>query len=198
MIKCPAYLALSASIVISLAGCSGQSEDNSAESASTNFADNGTVIVEAPPPVLQSSQDVTRFLSQAAIANRFVVESSELALRKARNGEIRRFARRAIATHGPIAARLNAAAPDIALPTALDAGHREMLASLRRSADGPEFATSYLDQQTEAQQTLLKSVTDLSENTTAPVQQLARSLAPAVAQQIATLKKLDKAGADAR
>ena len=95
--------------------------------------------------------DPQEFTTRAAVAGMFEIQSSQLALTKTQNADIKAFAQQMVSDHTKIAEDLtNAAAsqPNIDVPTALDPVSAAKLAELNK-ATGPEFDKLYVAAQTE-------------------------------------------------
>ncbi|MHB2167755.1 DUF4142 domain-containing protein [Alsobacter sp. R-9] len=107
-------------------------------------------MMSATPATTASS--AAEFATMAAGANLFEIETSRVAMERASNPAVRRFADRMIRDHTratqqmmAVLERSGMAAP----PMQLDARHAAMLASLR-AASGPAFDDAYLTMQAQA------------------------------------------------
>ena len=90
------------------------------------------------------------FVGGAANGDMYEIESSKLALQKAKNPELKKYAQRMIDEHTKTSADLKAAAKgagDVVIPTAMDERRQGMVDNLRQApADG--FDQVYIGQQT--------------------------------------------------
>ena len=96
-----------------------------------------------------------RFVETAAIAGLFEIESSNLALVRSNDPQVRAFAEMMVTDHAKIAIALKRAAADangeITLPTSVDAEHADLLKKLG-AATGRDFDALYVQMQTTAHQ----------------------------------------------
>jgi putative membrane protein len=109
-----------------------------------------TPMASAPAPVAVTS--AAEFVPTATSSNLFEIESSRLALQRARDPEVRRFARQMIRDHNMASRRMMAVASRAGLPTpppALIPRHQAMLASVQSAAD---FDSAYVGAQVMAHQ----------------------------------------------
>ena len=95
------------------------------------------------------------FAKKATVSGTFEVESSELALDKSDNEQIRDFAQQMIDDHTKAQQKLNATAKDIDLDPALteeklDAKHQKIVDALEAKQDGAAFDRAYIKAQRDA------------------------------------------------
>ena len=201
-------LILSSVALLALAAC-GEAEDatTTAETAATDAAADATVAVDdtataATDAVAPATDTRTAsgYATAAALGDMFEIESSRIALEKAKSPEVKQFAQMMIDGHSKTSAEMKSALAsagiEVTLPAALDERRQEMLTELRGKA-AMEFDTAYLDQQTKAHGEALdlhRAYADAGDN--APLKAFAASTAPIVQQHIDMVKKLDKSGAD--
>lgn len=99
------------------------------------------------------------FVAAAAIANRYEIQTAELALARAGNSELKAFARTMLSDHKTALEELQAAAKeaDVALSTesALDQTHATRLVSLESRTNPAEFDQAYRTDQIQAHQQTL-------------------------------------------
>jgi len=91
------------------------------------------------------------FVQKAAIGGMFEVESSQMALEKSHNQDVRNFAQMMIDDHSKVNNELKDLLPqtearNVPLPTTADAKHDDMLASLE-DVSGPQFDSLYIADQ---------------------------------------------------
>lgn len=102
-----------------------------------------------PPPVvvdLSNPLMAPGFLAQAASANQFEIESSQLALQMSQNVAVRNFANLMIADHSRLGAQVAATAQSAGLtmpPPGLLPAQQAMLDQLRGAGPGPSFDMAY-------------------------------------------------------
>lgn len=100
-----------------------------------------------------SDQD---FVAAAAVANRFEIQSAELALARAGDARLKEFARMMLTDHKAALRELEAAAKEagVAMPTepALDQSHATKIAALESRKDPTNFDQAYRTDQMHAHQ----------------------------------------------
>ena len=99
----------------------------------------------------------TEYVRMAGASDLYEIESSQLALQKSRNPEVREFAQRMITHHRHTTDMVMAAARDAGLtpaPPQLMPMQRDMVAQLR-SAEGADFDRMYVTQQRKAHEMAL-------------------------------------------
>jgi len=109
-----------------------------------------TPMASAPPPPTVASAAV--FVPTAASSNLFEIESSRLALRRARDPEVRRFARQMIRDPNLATRRMATVLRRSGMPVpppALNAQHQQMRAS---GEAAPDFDAAYVSAQLMAHQ----------------------------------------------
>ncbi|EQB08124.1 hypothetical protein L288_08855 [Sphingobium quisquiliarum P25] len=114
---------------------------------------------EGPKPEGVSSPNdavtTTFYIPQAAIGDMYEIQSSELALVRARAPEVKAFARQMIEDHKKTSAALRQFVADnpvnIAIPKNMDARRNAMLSNLKSAGDA-EFDAQYIGQQAAAHQ----------------------------------------------
>lgn len=99
------------------------------------------------------------FVAAAAIANRFEIQSAELALARAGDAKLKEFARTMLTDHKAALEKLGAAANEagVAMPTepALDQTYETKIAALERRTNPAEFDQAYRTDQAQAHQQTL-------------------------------------------
>jgi putative membrane protein len=92
------------------------------------------------------------FVTKAASGGMFEVESSELAVDRAQNAEVKSFARQMIKDHGKANKELQSAASGLGanVPSALDAKHAQVMQKLEAIQAGPAFDQAYVQAQRDA------------------------------------------------
>ncbi len=118
------------------------------------------------PPVAVTTASV--FVPTAASSNLFEIESSQLALRRARDPEVRRFARQMIRDHNLATRRMASTLRSAGMPVpppALNAKHQQMLATVEGASD---FDAAYVNAQLMAHQEAVDLFTSYSSNGDVP------------------------------
>lgn len=87
------------------------------------------------------------FFDKAAVAGLFEVQSSEVAMQRSSNPQVKAFAKMMIEDHGAANSRLKALATKkgVTLPTGLDDDHQKKLDDLKAAKTGKAFDESYAD-----------------------------------------------------
>ena len=109
-----------------------------------------TPMASAPPPMAVTSAAV--FVPTAVSSNLLEIESSRMALQRARHPEVRRFARQMIRDHNLATRRMAAVVRSSGLPVpppAMIPRHQQMVASLQTASD---FDSAYMGVQVMAHQ----------------------------------------------
>ena len=112
----------------------------------------GCMTPMASPPPAAAVTTAAAFVPMATSSNLFEIESSRLALDRARNPEVRRFARQMIRDHNVATRRMAAVVRRSGVPMpppALIARHQQMLATVQGAAD---FDAAYMSAQVMAHQ----------------------------------------------
>jgi putative membrane protein len=135
---------LALSLTVAASGAMAQSSSSSqTPSAETSNA-------KAAKP----SSTTEQFVMKASIGNQFEIESSRIALERARSDEVKRFAQRMVDDHSKAGATLAqmAQAEGIAAPKTpeLDSKHVEMLQKIKSAGEGSKFDQAYVNAQVAA------------------------------------------------
>ena len=122
---------------------------------------------KAAMPAPQDVKTATNFVPMAAVSNSFEIESSNLALTKSTNEDVRSFAQRMLADHSDAAMKMKqaveASKTGLSVPTGLDARHQTMLDQLS-AADDSEFDAAYIAMQQKAHDEAVTLFTAYSKN----------------------------------
>jgi len=109
----------------------------------------------APAPVVDPNNPLFApgFLAQAASANQFEIESSQLALQASQNNAVRNYANLLISDHSRLGAQVTATAQSAGLtmpPPGLLPAQQAALEQLRAAGTGPNFDMAYRQAQIDA------------------------------------------------
>ena len=109
----------------------------------------------APAPAVDPNNPLFApgFLSQAASANQFEIDSSQLALQASQNAAVRNYANLLISDHNRLGAQVTAAAQSAGLtmpPPGLLPAQQAALAQLQAAGTGPNFDMAYRQAQIDA------------------------------------------------
>jgi len=125
-----------------------------------------TPMASAPPATVVTSAAV--FVPTATSSNLFEIESSRLALRRARDPEVRRYARQMIRDHNLATRRMASVLRSAGIPVpppALNAKHQQMLATVEAA---PDFDAAYVSAQLMAHQEAVALFTSYSSSGDVP------------------------------
>lgn len=113
------------------------------------FAQEAPATAAASAPV--SVTDPAEFATKASIGNLFELETSTLAVERAVSEDVKAFAQQMITDHTKAAQDMAPAAAEegVALESALDSRHQEMLDAMS-GLEGEEFDKAYIDAQVQA------------------------------------------------
>jgi len=104
------------------------------------------------PALAQSSPNSTQdFVTKAAVGGMFEIQSSQLALKKSQDQDIRTFAQKMIDDHSKADDKLKSLAKNEKVPTSLDQQHEQMLKTLEGD-NGSNFASQFKQMQVSAHQ----------------------------------------------
>lgn len=201
-------LILSSVALLTLAAC-GDAEKAADDTgaAATDVAADTTAAVEnttaAAADAVTPSADANTangYAMNAALSDMFEIESSKLALEKAKSPEVKQFAQMMIDHHGKTSAEMKtvlaSAGIQMTPPAALDERRQGMVTELRQ-ASADQFDTAYLDQQTAAHNEALDLHRGFAENGDNPaLKAFAAKTAPIVQQHLDKAKQLDESGSD--
>jgi putative membrane protein len=138
------------------------------------------------------------FALKAANSNEFEIQSSQLALQKSHNDEIRKFAQRMIDDHTKLADEAKATLQQANLqepPAELDREHQVLLNKLKNE-NGAAFDRTYVrDQRTGHQQAVLLLEGYAKSGDNAPLKQLASKALPIVKEHLKLVEGLHAGGA---
>lgn len=122
---------------------------------------------KAAMPAPQNVKTATNFVPMAAVSNSFEIESSNLALTKSQNEDVRGFAEMMATDHSNAAMKMQQAVEEsgtgLTVPTGLDARHQTMLDELS-AADDSEFDAAYIAMQQKAHDEAVTLLTAYSQN----------------------------------
>ena len=132
---------------------------------------------------------------KAAASNLFEIQSSRLALQKSRNPAVRRFAKRMIADHTALAARMNAMLARNGMrppPPVLDPAHRYLLRQLA-ATPAPAFDRAYLGQQLNAHVQAVNLLSGYERRGASPVLRSAAANAlPVIEHHLAMVRRMER------
>jgi putative membrane protein len=137
------------------------------------------------------------FVGGAANGDMYEIESSKLALQKAKNPQLKQFAQRMIDEHTKTAADLKAAvgsAEGVVIPTAMDERRQGMIDNLRQApADG--FDAVYIAQQTASHTENVELHQTYAENGDNPaIKALAAKHLPMITQHLQQIRAMGEGG----
>ncbi|NDW03320.1 DUF4142 domain-containing protein [Jiella pacifica] len=165
-------------------------EGSSGQAMGTNAMDTDQAAMPAP----QNVKTATNFVPMAAVSNSFEVETSNLALIKSQDGNVRNFAQTMVDDHSTAGMKMKQAVQEsdteLSVPTGLDARHQEMLNQLS-AADDSQFDAMYMDMQGQAHEEAVALFTAYSENgEDGPVKTFAANTLPTLKEHLSMVKKM--------
>jgi putative membrane protein len=145
-------------------------------------------------PKAKSASSTKDFVTKAAIGDMFEVQSSQLALQKSQNQQIKDFAQHMVNDHSQTTDKLKqtvqSANAGVTIPTALDSKHSKMLDKLN-SASGADFDKAYLRDQVAGHKDALNLMRSYGQNGDNPqLKQLAQQTAPKISEHLNEVQKL--------
>lgn len=179
--------ALTASAV---SACDGGDEPDVVLTPESTSANPATVAeAEAPP-----ATTVAGFVARASMSDLFAVESSRLALERARSPAVKAFAQSMIDEHSRMSNQMMAAVAQAGLtatpPVVLDS-ERSVLMDALRGASPADFDERYIEQQTEAHEQALNLMRDFGNNGDNDLlKQLAARAVPTIEGHLKTVRAL--------
>lgn len=149
----------------------------------------------AAPVVAQTPASTQDFLNKAAPSNQFEIESSELALERADDDDVRAFAERMIEDHTTAAERMQLAVSEdesVEMPPAtLDEKHQALVDELS-NLEGDDFDERYTEMQIQAHEeavTLFSEFIESGED--GPVKLAAEKLLPTLEQHHTMVEEME-------
>lgn len=144
---------------------------------------------ESPPKLTQD------FIDTAAVANKFEIDTSELALKYGKGEDVKKFAQEMIDDHTKIGEEFKATltAANITPPAdGLDMAHNAKYAKLRLFTTENGFDASYISEQLAAHQDAVKLFGDYAANGPTPaVKEFAAKTLPKLEHHLAMVKELN-------
>jgi putative membrane protein len=129
------------------------------------------------------------FVMKAANSNMFEIESSKVALKMAKNAEVKEFAQQMITDHEMAGKNLMAVAKDA--PAKMDATHMAMVEKLEKT-DEAKFDAAYIDAQVKAHDEAVALFTKYEDDAKDPeLKQFAAKTLPKLKMHQDHAKKLD-------
>lgn len=126
----------------------------------------GVVSVITASAVYANTISAKEFVNKAAVANKFEIESSQLALDKSQSDDVKLFARKMVDDHTKTGEQLKEVLANgdskITAPTELDKKHQNLLDKLS-AASADTFDNIYISMQTDAHKEAVDLFTSYSE-----------------------------------
>lgn len=137
------------------------------------------------------------FVRKASVANKFEIETSQLALEKSQNEDIKSFAQTMVDDHGKTGSKLEetlkSSNTEAQVAEELDPAHQKLLTKLEKSS-GANFDKQYIAVQTDAHKQAISLFTDYSKNgKDQALKQFASDTLPDLKEHLSEVKQL-KAG----
>lgn len=195
------WAATAAIALLALGACGGEVEEASPE-ASTVAGGSATEAAASGPvgaPEMPAASTAQGFAMRAALSDMFEIQSSQLALERSQQPQVRQFAQRMINEHQTMTNQLQSTLQQANItmtpPAQLDPEKTAMIQRLRDAGPGG-FDDAYLEQQIESHETTLNLFRDYGANGDNPtLRQFAERGAPMIENHLQTARAIDpKAG----
>ncbi|MBP0441330.1 DUF4142 domain-containing protein [Tianweitania sediminis] len=150
------------------------------------------IFAMAPFAYAQSPMTPQEFATMAASSDMLEIQSSELALQKAQNAEVKEFAQMMINDHTKASQELKAAASQdgVTVPAEMLPKHAEQVQALN-GASAAEFDEAYMDAQVAAHEEALNLMQTYAQNGEGATKAHAAKTAPVIEMHLEHAKKLD-------
>lgn len=144
-------------------------------------------------PVVAQSENAQAFVNKAAVSDIFEIESSELALNRAKDPQVKDFAQMMIADHGKSSQMLQqiASAQGLNVPTSLDEEHQAKLQTLEQAGD--EIDAQYVQMQVDGHENAVAMFENYASTGEDPkLQQFAQDTLPILKQHLEKIQTVSK------
>ena len=135
------------------------------------------------------------FIDKAAVANKFEIDTSELALKYGKGADVKSFAQQMVTDHNKIGDEFKSTLASANIkppPDALDLAHEAKYAKLRLFTTENGFDRSYISEQLTAHQDAVELFGDYAANgPTAAVKDFAAKTLPTLQHHLAMVKELN-------
>ncbi|HEY1095695.1 MAG TPA: DUF4142 domain-containing protein [Alphaproteobacteria bacterium] len=153
--------------------------------------------VLASGPAFANPPTAAEFAQKAAIGGQFEISSSQLAVEKSQNDDVKKFAQQIIADHTQASNTLKATLPASSVKPdvvteALDKAHQDKLDTLRQ-ASAEDFDEDYIDIQEDAHEDTINLFKDYAKNgTDKALQTYAKNTLPTLEEHLKHARALDE------
>lgn len=160
-------LLLAGACVLALTACN----ENGASLAVDKVQDATAAPVGQTSAATMGANMVSAYVPNAAMGDMYEIQAADIAMERSQNADVKALATMIKTDHTAASEKFKAlvstAAPDVALPTALDQRRQGLIDNLR-SAGATDFDRVWLDQQIAAHQEAITLHRGFSDNTEAP------------------------------
>lgn len=158
--------------VFGLAACSKTSDTSTTTTTETVASDAGNVMSDAGSMLSDAVNPDTPqdFVTKAGIANMFEIEEAQVAVKAAKNPDVKAFAQKMITDHTKAGTEFKAVVAKISgvtAPTALDDAHQSKLDDLKKKT-GDDFDQDYVSDQKDAHNEAVSLFKNYADNGTDP------------------------------
>lgn len=188
--------------VLALAACSGEGNEQRAPDQTmqpVNAAQDAASAVVGAGSATLASLNTSDFVAAAAQSDMFEIQSSQMAVGRSSNAEVKKFAQMMIDGHTKTSAELKTlvtGVEDAIIPAALDQRRQGLLDNLR-GASPADFDNTYLNQQTTSHAETLAFMSGYARGgDNAGLKAFAAKTAPVVQGHLDMARKLDSNGND--
>ena len=172
------YVILASAAALALAGC------NTMEGAAADARSAGDAVAAAVSGP-DTPTEAMPFVMKAGASDQFEIQSSQLALQKSQNADVRRYAQKLVDHHMMTTRDVTAAAQKAGItppPPQLEPMQQQMIAELQ-PLSGAQFDAAYMRQQVPAHEMALALHTNYAKNGDTPSLKAAASKARPLVQQ---------------
>jgi putative membrane protein len=162
----------------------------------SSFLAMAALVLSLPALAAETAPKATQdFIDTAAVANKFEIDTSELALKYGKGEDVKKFAQEMIDDHTKIGEEFKATltTANITPPAdGLDMAHKAKYAKLRLFTTANGFDASYISEQLAAHQEAVKLFGDYAANGPTPaVKEFAAKTLPKLEHHLAMVKELN-------
>lgn len=154
------------------------------------------LLVTGPALAADVPTQTQNFISNVAVANKFEIDTSNLALKYAKSPDVKNFAQQMVTDHTAAGKDFNAALAEakITPPSdSLDLSHEAKYAKLRVFTTENSFDASYINEQLKAHEDTVAKFKDYSANGPTPeIKAFAAKLLPTLEHHLSMAKDLNE------
>jgi putative membrane protein len=154
------------------------------------------LLVSVPALAAEVPPETQKFVSNVAVANKFEIDTSNLALKYAKSPDVKNFAQQMVNDHTAVAKDFKAALEQAKIPPppdALDLTHEAKYAKLRLFTTESGFDASYMNEQLKAHEDTVAKFKEYAANGPTPeVKDFAAKTLPTLEHHLSMAKDLNE------